>query len=49
MNSARSILKAAALLGSILALTALTSCNTVSGLGRDLENSSNAVQNATSR
>ncbi len=49
MNSARSILKAAVLVGSLLAFSALTSCNTVSGLGRDLENTGNALDNAARR
>ena len=46
MNSAIALLKAILVSAGLLALFSLTSCNTVSGLGRDLENTGNALNNA---
>jgi predicted small secreted protein len=49
MNSVLRILKGALLFGGLLTLFSLTSCNTIAGLGRDLENTVNALDNATHR
>jgi|TARA_Y100000814_G_scaffold289792_1_gene263286 predicted small secreted protein len=45
MNSTSKILKAVFLLGSLIAFSALTSCETISGFGRDLQYASQAAQN----
>ena len=46
MNSVLTLLKTAAIGAGLFILFSLTSCNTVSGLGRDLENTGNALNNA---
>ena len=45
MNFTSTILKVALLLGSAIAFSSRTSCETISGLGRDLQSASQAVQN----
>ncbi len=45
MNSTGKILKVVFLLGSLIAFSALTSCETMAGIGRDLQYASQAAQN----
>ncbi|NIP92908.1 MAG: entericidin A/B family lipoprotein [Akkermansiaceae bacterium] len=42
----QSLLKAGVVATTLLAVSSLTSCNTVAGLGRDLENTGTALENA---
>ncbi|MDG2487811.1 MAG: hypothetical protein P8M65_08880 [Roseibacillus sp.] len=45
MNSGKNILKVVFLLGSLVAFSMLTSCETISGFGRDLQYASSAAKN----
>ncbi|HAO96103.1 MAG TPA: entericidin EcnAB [Verrucomicrobiales bacterium] len=45
MNSGNKILKLVLLLGSLVAFSMLTSCETISGFGRDLQYASEAAKN----
>lgn len=47
MNTVFSLVKKALLGLGLLATASLTSCNTVNGLGRDIENAGNSLYNAT--
>lgn len=44
MKLTSKIIKLAFLLGSAMAFSALTSCETISGFGRDLQSASQAIQ-----
>jgi predicted small secreted protein len=46
MNSASALLKAAVLATGLLAFLSLSSCNTMSGLGRDIGNAGSSLENA---
>jgi predicted small secreted protein len=49
MNSTSSLLKASAIAAGLFALFSLGSCNTMTGVGRDLENAGSSIENAASQ
>ncbi len=49
LPSLPSLLKVAVAAAGVLSIFLLASCNTVAGVGRDLENAGNALENSASR